>query len=122
MEINDSILDSVKKMLGYEPEYTEFDQEILMHINAAMFTLRQLGVGPQDGYTVSSSDQTYADFLGEGAKTIPQVRTYLYYKVKLAWDPPQSASVLEVLKTEIAEAEWRLNVQVDPPEKSHNSK
>lgn len=113
-DINNSILNSVKKALGYEPEYTEFDQEILMHINSSLFTLRQLGVGPKDGYTVSSADQTFEDFLGEGNKEIPQVRTYLYYKTKLAWDPPQSSAILEVLKAEIAEAEFRLNVQVDP--------
>lgn len=114
MEINDSILDSVKKMLGYEPEYTEFDQEILMHINSSLFTLRQLGVGPKDGYVVSSRDQTYDDFLGEGNRIIPQVRTYLYYKTKLAWDPPQSSSVIEAYKIAINEAECRLSWEVDP--------
>lgn len=116
VSIQDSILNSVKKNLGYMPEYTEFDDEILMHINAAIFTLRQLGVGPSDGFTVTSAEQTYEDFLGEGNKEIPEVRLYLFMKVRLVWDTPQSSYVAEVLKKQIEEAEWRLNVQVDSPD------
>lgn len=111
--VQDSILNSVKKNLGYMPEYTEFDDDILMHINAAIFTLRQLGVGPSDGFAVTSAEQTYEDFLGEGNKEIPEVRLYLFMKVRLVWDTPQSSYVTEVLKKQIEEAEWRLSVQVD---------
>lgn len=112
--VQNSILNSVKKYLGYFPEYTEFDDEILMHINAGIFRLRQLGVGPKDGYEVTSQDQTYADYLGEGNKEISQVRLYLSQLTKLAWDPPSNSYVTDVLKQQVQEAEWRLNVQVDP--------
>lgn len=113
-EVTESILDSVKKLLGLDPEFTEFDPDILMNINAAIFTLRQLGVGPDDGYTVTSREQTYEDFLGEDNKEIPQVKMYLVYKTRLGFDPPSSSFVLESIKEMIREAEWRLNAQVDP--------
>lgn len=110
----DSILDSVKKLIGINVEVTEFDADILMNINAALFTLRQLGVGPEEGYVVSSRDQTYEDYLGVGNEEIPQVRMYLAYKTRLGFDPPVNSFVLTSLEKMIAEAEWRLNVQVDP--------
>lgn len=112
--IQDSILNSVKKSLGYMPEYTDFDEEILMQINAAIFTLRQLGVGPSDGFTVTSPEQTYEEFLGEENKEIPEVSLYLSMKARLGFDPPASSYVADILKKQIEEAEWRLNVQVDP--------
>lgn len=112
--IQDSILNSVKKSLGYLPEYTDFDNDILMQINAAIFTLRQLGVGSSDGFTVTSPEQTYEEFLGEGNKEIPEVRLYLSMKARLGFDPPASSYVADILKKQIEEAEWRLNVQVDP--------
>lgn len=113
--VTDSILNSVKKLLGLNPEITDFDVDILMNINAAIFTLTQLGVGPKGGFTVSSAEDTYASFLGEGNKEINQVKMYLYYKTRLSFDPPTNASVLESLKEAIKEAEWRLNLNVEVP-------
>lgn len=112
--VQDSILNSVKKSLGYLPEYTDFDDDILIQINAAIFTLRQLGVGPSEGFTVTSAEQTYEEFLGEGNKEIPEVRLYLSMKARLGFDPPASSYVADILKKQIEEAEWRLNIQVDP--------
>lgn len=112
--VQDSILNSVKNSLGYLPEYTDFDNDILMQINAAIFTLRQLGVGPSEGFTVTSAEQTYEEFLGEDNKEIPEVRLYLSMKARLGFDPPASSYVADILKKQIEEAEWRLNVQVDP--------
>lgn len=113
--IEDSILNSVKKQLGIFPENKEFDADIIMHINAAISTLRQLGVGPQESlYVVSDEIQTYSDFLGDNCSEIPQVKTYLGYKCRFGFDPPQNSVAMEALKTLIAEAEWRLNIQVDP--------
>lgn len=115
VRIEDSILYSVKKQLGILPEFKEFDPDIIMHINAAISTLRQLGVGPQDSlYVVTDETQTYSDFLGEECAETSQVKTYLFYKCRFGFDPPQSSVAMEALKTLIAEAEWRLNVQVDP--------
>lgn len=113
-DIKDSILNSVKKQLGILPEMKEFDQDIIMNINAAILTLKQIGVGPQDEpFLVEDETQTYSDYLGEDSKETSYVKMYLYYKTKLGFDLPQSSIVVETIKTMIAETEWRLNVQVD---------
>lgn len=112
----DSILTSVKKLLGIQKDCTEFDQDVLMNINAAIFTLRQLGVvGEDEGFVVLNSYQTFEEYLGSGNLLIPQVKMYLYYKTKLGFDPPTSSFVLECMKEMIREAEWRLNVQAELP-------
>lgn len=114
MDVTDSILNSVKKLLGYEPEYTEFDPDILININSAMFTLRQLGIGPEGGFSITGADETYEDYLGEGCKEIHAVKMYLYYKTKLGFDTPTNSYLVQQIKDEIKELEWRLNAQVDP--------
>ena len=115
IDIEDSILNSVKKQLGLFPEQKEFDPEIIMNINSAILTLNQLGVGPQfEVFVLENETQTYDDYLGVGSSETPYVKMYLYYKTKMSFDPPTSSIVAETLKTQIAEIEWRLNVQVDP--------
>ena len=109
----ESILNSVKKLLGIEPDYTDFDVDITMNINAAFFTLKQLGIGPDDGYMISGADATYADFLQGNDCDISQIKMYLFYKTKMGFDPPQSSIVAEAMKEMIKEAEWRLNVQFE---------
>lgn len=113
-DIMSSILNSVKVQLGIEPESLDFDPEIMMHINSAIMTLRQLGVGPEKGFMVVSSEQTYEDYLGEGSLEIPMVKIYFAKKVKLGWDSNNSSSYfINLLKDEINELEWRLSTQVD---------
>lgn len=113
MEMSESILTSVKKLLGIQEECEEFDADILMHINSAIFTLRQIGVGPDSIYTVYDKSQTYDDYLGEGNPEQAQVKTYLYYKVRVGWDPPSSSFAVEALEKKIQEAEWRLKIEVE---------
>lgn len=113
IDVKETILNSVKKLLGINSEFHEFDSDILMNINAAIFTLRQIGVGPEELFTVTG-EETYEDFLGEGNKEIPQVKMYLFYKTKLSFDPPTSGTVTECIKEFIREAECRLSYQVDP--------
>lgn len=110
---NESILNSVKKLLGILPETTEFDPDIIMNINAAISTLRQIGVGPNEPYLVTDAEQTFSSFLGEDSKETSLVKMYLFYKTKIGFDPPQSSIVMESIKEMIKETEWRLNVQVD---------
>lgn len=111
---SESILVSVKKLLGIPEEVKVFDLDIMMNINAAIATLRQIGVGPNEGYTVTSKDETYEDYLGEEFSETALVKMYLFHKTKLGFDPPQSSIAVEVIKEMIREDEWRLNVAVDP--------
>ena len=111
----ESILTSIKKMLGIDEEYTHFDADIIMHINSVLMILTQLGVGPEDGFVIEDDTSTWADFIPEAnAAQLHGVKTYIYMKVKLIFDPPLSSAVIESMNRQIAEFEWRLNVAVDP--------
>lgn len=110
--MNESILTSIKKLLGIEEEYTPFDPDIIMHINSVFFILTQIGVGPSTGFTISDKTAVWTDFITEITK-IEAVKTYVYLKVRLAFDPPINSAVLESINKMINEYEWRLNVAVD---------
>lgn len=104
----ESILTSVKKLLGIPIDCVEFDADIIMHINSALFTLCQLGVGPESPFSIFSSSETYKDFLGDLETMYQPVKTYLYYKARLGFDPPSSSSVIACIEEMIKETEWRL--------------
>lgn len=108
----ESILTSIKKLLGIEEEYTQFDNDIIMHINSAFLNLTQLGVGPVEGFLIEDDTATWEDFIGD-SNQLQAVKSYMYLKVKLLFDPPLSSSVIESMNRMIAELEWRLNVAVD---------
>lgn len=108
----ESILTSIKKMLGIDEEYDHFDADVIFHINSALMTLNQLGVGPKDGFFVSTDEQTWEEYLGE-SKKLESVKSYIYLRVKMLFDPPANATIVEAMKQQIAEFEWRLNVQVE---------
>ena len=110
----DSILTSIKKLLGITEEYEHFDQDIIMHINSAFMILNQLGVGPEEGFSIRDKSSTWDEFIPEGSN-LEAVKTYVHLKVKLMFDPPLSSTVIEAIKSQINELEWRLNVSVDPP-------
>ena len=109
----DSILTSVKKMLGIPEDYEQFDMDIIMHINSVLMILTQLGVGPEEGFTIANKSDKWSDFIGEG-KLVELVKSYVYLKVRLIFDPPQSSSIIEAMNRQISEFEWRINVAVDP--------
>ena len=108
----DSILTSIKKLLGIAEEYTQFDEDIIMHINTVFLNLTQLGVGPEEGFVIEDDVASWEDFINDNAQ-LQAVKTYVYLKVKLLFDPPLSSSVIESMNRMIAELEWRLNVAVD---------
>lgn len=112
----DSILLSVKKLLGIDSEYTQFDQDIIMFINMAFSTLYQLGVGPEEGFMITGESETLQDFIGDNTTLFESVKVYLYLRTKILFDPPTSSYVLEAYKEQIRELESRLNYQVDPIE------
>lgn len=109
----ESILTSVKKMLGIPEDYEHFDADIIMHINSVFMILTQLGVGPAEGFTIMDEDAIWSDFI-QDKKTIESVKSYMYLKVRLLFDPPLSSAVLDSMNRLISELEWRLNVAVDP--------
>lgn len=119
VKMNESILTSIKKMLGITEEYTHFDQDIIIHINTVLMILHQLGVGPEEGFSITDSYETWSDFLVDN-KNIEAVKTYIYLKVKLLFDPPLSSAVTESINKSINELEWRLNVAVDKKEMIQN--
>ena len=110
--MSDSILTSVKKLLGITEEYTHFDPDIIMHINSVFMILSQLGVGPANGFSISDATAVWSDFLPDGAN-LQAVKSYVYQKVKLLFDPPQSSAVLDAIKQSVSEFEWRLNVEAE---------
>lgn len=106
----ESILTSIKKELGYEPEDTGFDSEIIMHINSVLMDLRQIGVGPTEGFEIEDETSTWQDFLGANVKKFSGVKTYIYMRVKLIFDSStMSSALIESYKNQCERFEWRLN-------------
>lgn len=108
----DSILTSIKKLLGIAEECADFDVDVIMHINSVFMILKQLGVGPDVGFQIQDSSAIWADFIAD-EETLYAVRSYVYLKVRLLFDPPASSAVMESMNRQISEFEWRLNVEVE---------
>lgn len=108
----DSILTSIKKLLGLTEECTEFDADIIMHINSVFLTLQQIGVGPEEGFAISDSSQTWNDFIPEGL-ILNSIKSYMSLKVRLLFDPPASSVVVESMNRMVDQFEWRINVAAE---------
>lgn len=112
--MNDSILLTIKKLLGLAPDYTSFDMDIIININTFLGVLNQLGVGNSTRITDEST--TWQDFLEGHSAQLDEVKTYVYLRVQMVFDPPSSSLVAEAKKELIKELEFRINVKVDPKE------
>lgn len=110
-EVSDSILDTTKKLLGFESDYTAFDLDIITHINSVFFTLNDLGVGPTTGLLITDNSTTWSEFIG--TDDINAVKSYMFMRVRLMFDPPSSSFHLESLNKQAQEMEWRLNVHME---------
>lgn len=108
----ESILDSIKKLLGMEADYRHFDTDVIMHINNVFMTLHQLGVGPSTVFRIQNNLDTWDKFLGESTD-FESVKTYMYLKVKMVFDPPTNSFTIQAYEKEIERLEWRLNVQAE---------
>lgn len=115
--MQESILTSIKKLLGITEDYEHFDTDIIMHINTVFMILMQLGVGPTNGFSISDDSAVWSDFLTSNQQ-LEAVKTYMYLRVKMMFDPPQSGTVTQSTENLIKELEFRLNVEVDPEKKS----
>lgn len=107
--MTDSILDSTKKILGIDSDYTVFDLDIMTHINSVFSTLNQLGLGPEEGFMIEGSSETWDGFLGSDIR-LNAVKTYVFLRVRLLFDPPTTGFVITSMEKQIQELEWRLNV------------
>ena len=108
----ESILTSIKKLLGLTEDYTQFDDDIIIHINSVFMALTQLGVGPSAGFTITDKTKKWSDYLG-AQTNIEAVKSYRYLKVRLIFDPPSSSAVIEAIERQRAELEWRILNQVE---------
>lgn len=111
----ESILTSIKKMLGIVEEYEHFDADLIIHINSVMAILTQIGVGPSKGFSIKDATATWSDFVGEEPR-IEFIKSYVYLKVKLLFDPSLNSGVTEATDRMISELEWRILVAADPVE------
>lgn len=103
----DSVLLSTKQMLGISPEDTSFDVNVIMSINTALTTLMDLGLTEVEDQIVTDYDMTWDDLLG-GRTDIEYVKTYVYQKVKMIFDPPTSTAAIDAMQRSINELEWRI--------------
>lgn len=107
IEIQDSILLLIKKKLGIAPDYSAFDDDIIADINTVLFSLNQIGIG-NEGFSIKDETALWSDFLGD-SKNYEAVKTYIYLKVRLMFDPPTSSFVIAAMEKQASELEWRLN-------------
>lgn len=105
----DSILVSVKKLLGIDAEYTIFDPDIIVHINTAFAVLNQLGVGPEEGFMIESDSEVWDNYIVD--YNFMMAKTFVFLKVKIAFDPPSSTALLESMNRQLDELTWRLEVE-----------
>lgn len=116
----ESILTSIKKLLGIAEDYTQFDQDVIMHINTVLMTLTQLGVGPDEGFEIEDDSETWDEFV-EDEKGIKAIRTFVYLKVRLLFDPPLSSTLIESIERQAGELEWRIRERAEELKNSVNT-
>lgn len=110
--MNESILTSIKKLLGIDEDLTAFDADVMMNINSAINVLTQNGVGPSEGFKIESKDETWSDFFDDDL-LLQMVKTYVYIKVRLIFDPPQASAVIACYEEQANETLWRILTIVD---------
>lgn len=108
-----SILKTIRKKVGLTMEDDSFDEDLLVDINSCCSYLSQIGVTTFDHFVVDSVDQTWDDCIPDIAH-LEDIKTFIWIRVKLAFDPPTNSFLVENLKEQLREAEWRINVAVDP--------
>lgn len=108
----ESILASIKKLIGYDEADDSFDTDLIMHINSVLAILRQLGVGPSEGFRIKDESTTWDEFIPE-EQFLDDVKTFVYLKVRLIFDPPQSSAMMDAMNRMLSELEWRINVAAE---------
>jgi hypothetical protein len=110
--VTDSILSSIKTLLGIESDVTDFDQELILHINGALSIIHQIGLEEANNFFIEDDTAVWGDFINDDAN-ISFIKTYVYNRVKLSFDTPQNSFLVKAIEDQIRELEWRLNISVD---------
>ena len=110
-----SILTSVRRLSQVSSDSNTFDDELIAYINSTLLNLKQLGVGPKEGFVIENAEATWSEFIPDNKVLREATKTYLAAKVRLKFDPPVSGTAMEALKSIISEYEWRLNVEAETP-------
>ena len=111
--MEESILKTIKQLIGCPDDFEQFDLDLIVHINSAFATLTQLGVGPKEGYRITGADNEWSEFEDDIQK-LSLIKDYVYIKTRLLFDPPISGSLMDSLKEQLKEMEWRLYMLYDP--------
>lgn len=106
--MEENILITLKKLLGIDPEYDVFDEEIKVHANSVFMILHQLGVGPDPAFAIRTGNETWDSFFDPGDPDFEATKSYLYLRIRLLFDPPTSSFVLSSFEQQSKEYEWRL--------------
>ena len=112
ISVNDSILLTIKKLIGADRLYTVFDTDVIIEINSNIQDLTEIGIGPNEGFVVQDENDLWTDFIGD-RKDLESAKEYVYLGCKLVFDPPQSSSVLAHFEKRKAEVIWRLSSKVE---------
>mgnify|MGYP001002636204 FL=1 len=102
-----SILKTIKQLIGCPDDFEQFDLDLTIHINSAFATLTHLGVGPKEGYRITGVNNVWSEF-EEDTQKLSLIKDYVYIKTRLLFDPPTSSSLMDSLKEQLKEMEWRL--------------
>lgn len=119
--VENSILASVRKLVSAGSDSSDFDSDLLIHINSVFSILQQLGVGPETGFFITDDSATWEDYLGDDTAYINLVKSYVAAKVRILFDPPVSSAVLDSLNRICSEFEWRANVAAENKQKEEVS-
>lgn len=106
---SDSILVTIKKLLGFDDDYKVFDMDIILHINSTFAALQSFGVGPEEGFSIEDDSTNWEDYI-VGDNQMNSVKSYMYIRVRLLFDPPETSYARESLRKQADEIEWRLYV------------
>lgn len=112
-QIANSILHDIKQMLGQEWDDTTYDLDIMLHINSVFFNLNQINVGPPEGFVIEDANAVWTDYIGD-SKNLHAVKTYIYLRVRLLFDPPTTGPLVGSLEKQADKLEWTLMVEADP--------
>lgn len=116
--MENSVLNTIKAMIGPSVAYSGFDTDLTVHINSSLMYLAQMGVVP-DGTKIIDENTTWSDLIGDNDK-LEGIKSYLYFKARIMFDPPANSTIMAAYNEEIKQLEWRMNIACDTADIGHN--